>query len=151
MPSPRPSRGMSAALIERQTPWGTCAEHVRRLPFDRGALDGLAEAVPVLWGPDTPVRPLGQLLFADIETMHLGGAGTIAFLVGTARIEDDAVVLRQYLACHPGEEAALLSALCADADLGAAPLAGRLLARDFAGRPRDAEHARLQGGQAAVG
>ncbi len=64
---------------------------------------------------------LGDLYFLDIETTGLGGAGAIAFLVATARIDVTAadgagvVVLSQYLAESPPEEAALLEALIEDA------------------------------------
>ena len=93
--------------------------------------------------------PLGELLFLDIETTGLGGAGAIAFLVCTGRIEGlpsagseaqrpaaageppseehapaPTLVLRQYLALSPAEEGALLDALLSDADLADATPSG---------------------------
>ena len=64
---------------------------------------------------------LSDLYFLDIETTGLGGAGAIAFLVAAARFEvDDAgaptsLVLAQYLAESPPEEAGVLDALIEDA------------------------------------
>ena len=63
---------------------------------------------------------LDELLFLDIETTGLGGAGAMAFLVAIARIEDsfDGPLLRltQYLAPSPPDEAALLELLLEDID-----------------------------------
>jgi uncharacterized protein YprB with RNaseH-like and TPR domain len=69
---------------------------------------------------------LSDLLFLDIETTGLGGAGAIAFLVAIARVEDSwdgpLLRLRQYLAPSPPDEAALLELLLADVDPGADPV-----------------------------
>jgi uncharacterized protein YprB with RNaseH-like and TPR domain len=70
---------------------------------------------------------LGELLFLDIETTGLGGAGAIAFLVAIARVEDSwdgpVLQLRQYLAPSPPDEAALLDLLLEDVDaVGADPV-----------------------------
>jgi len=51
----------------------------------------------------------GGALFFDTETTGLGGAGTVAFLVGLAwRDQDGRWVLEQLLLRHPSEERALL-------------------------------------------
>ena len=47
-------------------------------------------------------------LFVDTETTGLAGAGTIAFMVGVAFFEGDAVVVRQYFLCDHGDEPAML-------------------------------------------
>lgn len=53
-------------------------------------------------------RPSGALYF-DTETTGLGGAGTLAFLVGLSfQAEDGCWVMEQLLLRHPSEEAALL-------------------------------------------
>ena len=61
---------------------------------------------------------LGEFVFLDIETTGLGGAGAVAFLVAVGRFEgmgdEQAFVLRQYLATSPPEEAAVLRALLDD-------------------------------------
>lgn len=55
---------------------------------------------------------LGRLAFVDTETTGLaGGAGTLVFLVGLGRFEDDAFVLQQYFLRDPQEESAMLTAL----------------------------------------
>ncbi len=59
-------------------------------------------------------RTLGELLFLDIETTGLGGAGAMVFLVTTGRVEADRFMLRQYLAPSPAEEGTLLVRLIAD-------------------------------------
>src|SRR5690606_26752386 len=64
---------------------------------------------------------LSDLLFIDIESTGLGGAGAMAFLVATGRLEVregvQAFVLRQYLATSPPEEGGVLAALLEDADV----------------------------------
>jgi uncharacterized protein len=57
--------------------------------------------------------PRRGLLFLDLETSGLaGGTGTVAFVLGTARIDDDVVRLRQYfLTSFCGEAAMLTDAL----------------------------------------
>ena len=69
-----------------------------------------------LLAPDEHLRDVepAELLFLDIETSGLGGAGAMTFLVATGRVEGDEFVLRQYLALSPAEEAALLEALLED-------------------------------------
>lgn len=53
----------------------------------------------------------GDLLFIDTETTGLAGAGTLAFMVGVAYFEDDALVVRQYFLRDHGDEAAMLHLL----------------------------------------
>ncbi|MFA7297943.1 MAG: ribonuclease H-like domain-containing protein [Dehalococcoidia bacterium] len=57
---------------------------------------------------------VADLLFLDIETTGLGGAGAIAFLVTTAHLAADGLHVQQYLAGSPADEAALLTRLVAD-------------------------------------
>lgn len=53
-----------------------------------------------------------RLAFLDTETTGLaGGAGTLVFLVGIGRFEDQAFVLQQYFLRDPQEESAMLTAL----------------------------------------
>ncbi len=54
------------------------------------------------------------LLFLDIETTGLGGAGAMVFLVAIGHVEDGVLRMRQYLAESPAEEGALLEALVED-------------------------------------
>lgn len=55
---------------------------------------------------------LSRLVFVDTETTGLvGGAGTIAFLIGVGTFESDEFVLRQFFLHEPGEEAAMLHLL----------------------------------------
>jgi uncharacterized protein YprB with RNaseH-like and TPR domain len=52
---------------------------------------------------------LGKALFLDTETTGLGrGPGTFCFMVGTARVEQDHLVVRQYMAPDYGDEPLLL-------------------------------------------
>ena len=56
--------------------------------------------------------PGAEPLFVDTETTGLaGGTGTTAFLVGLARLTNDALVVRQYLITRFGGEPALLRAV----------------------------------------
>jgi uncharacterized protein YprB with RNaseH-like and TPR domain len=51
---------------------------------------------------------LQDCLFVDTETTGLAGAGTIAFMVGTAFVEGEALVVRQYFLRDHGDEPAML-------------------------------------------
>lgn len=53
-----------------------------------------------------------KALFLDAETTGLRGAGTLAFLIGAGRIEDDRFVLRQYFLRSYAEEPSMLRCLC---------------------------------------
>ncbi|HSG99328.1 MAG TPA: ribonuclease H-like domain-containing protein [candidate division Zixibacteria bacterium] len=52
-----------------------------------------------------------QFVFFDTETTGLGGAGSLAFLVGVASISDGALETRQYLIPDFADETAMLEAL----------------------------------------
>lgn len=52
-----------------------------------------------------------DFLFIDTETTGLGGAGTLAFMVGVAYFEQDALVVRQYFLRDHADEAAMLPLL----------------------------------------
>ncbi|MFQ5607972.1 MAG: ribonuclease H-like domain-containing protein [Candidatus Zixiibacteriota bacterium] len=52
-----------------------------------------------------------SFLFFDTETTGLGGAGSLAFLVGMASLVDGALETRQYLLPDYADESAMLSAL----------------------------------------
>lgn len=68
-------------------------------------------ALPLRRG-ETLNRRAGEVLFLDTETSGLaGGTGTIAFLLGLARVEGRTLMVRQYLATRFSGEAALLSRL----------------------------------------
>ena len=90
-------------------------ELARLAPGDE-ELDGIAPA---------------ELLFLDIETTGLGGAGAIAFLIAAARLEGEWFVLRQYLAESPAEEAAALDALLDDCALHDDPVLATYNGRRF--------------------
>jgi len=62
---------------------------------------------------------LSDLRFLDTETTGLvGGAGTVAFLVGIGRFIDDGFRIRQYFLRDPSEERAMLRALEEELDSG---------------------------------
>ena len=142
---PAPVHDLAAlGLVRRDTPLGACMVRDVRTPLSRTPLSGaplagaagddldrgtfdftdLEAATPAslaLLAPNAGLEDtrVEELLFLDIETTGLGGAGAMTFLVATGRIEgaggDRAFVLRQYLAPSPADEAALLHALIADA------------------------------------
>jgi uncharacterized protein YprB with RNaseH-like and TPR domain len=65
--------------------------------------------------------PPAQMVFMDTETTGLaGGAGTLAFLVGTGSYADGGFVLRQYFLADPSGEAAMLEQALAEMESGAA-------------------------------
>jgi len=104
----RTLRGESIAdgviLVESRLPLAHRHGHLPFARIDRAPLHFIA-------GGDEPARD--RLLFIDTETTGLaGGTGTVAFLLGLARIENDAVVARQYfLSAFRGERAMLEHAL----------------------------------------
>lgn len=63
--------------------------------------------------PDPRFHPhtFRDFLFLDTETTGLFGAGTLAFMVGTAFFEEDAFVVRQYFLRDHGDESAMLQLL----------------------------------------
>lgn len=77
-----------------------------------GALLDLPAAASALAGNDPALAEIDfrRALFLDTETSGLaGGTGTIAFLTGIGRFEEDRYVVRQYFARTPAEEPAYLS------------------------------------------
>lgn len=68
---------------------------------------------------DVSVR---DLLFFDIETTGLGGAGVTIFMVALARVEGDELVLQQYVSPSPADEFALLDAVLRECRLADDPI-----------------------------
>jgi uncharacterized protein YprB with RNaseH-like and TPR domain len=125
-----PTRDLLATATRRETESGpfTYREVVYPLSHEAGhqplsEVTLLSPETLELLAPEEGLADagLGDLYFLDIETTGLGGAGAVAFLVATARFEiDDAgtpasLVLAQYLAESPPEEAGVLDALIEDA------------------------------------
>jgi uncharacterized protein YprB with RNaseH-like and TPR domain len=72
--------------------------------------------------PDSSLADLdlSNLIFIDTETTGLvGGAGTVAFLVGVGYFSDDGFRIRQYFLRSPAEEPSMLHALQGDLEAGA--------------------------------
>ncbi len=81
-----------------------------------GALLDLPAAASALAGNDPTLAEIDfrRAVFLDTETSGLaGGTGTIVFLTGIGRFEEDRYVVRQYFARTPAEEPAYLSHLAA--------------------------------------
>lgn len=75
----------------------------------RAALDVSGDVITALGGEDCDRLGARQLLYLDTETTGLsGGAGTVAFLIGTGFFEQDEFVIRQYFMRDYNEEAAML-------------------------------------------
>jgi uncharacterized protein YprB with RNaseH-like and TPR domain len=76
-------------------------------------------AADVARDPGLREAMLADLRFLDTETTGLvGGAGTVAFLVGIGRFIDDGFRIRQYFLRDPSEERAMLRALEEELDSG---------------------------------
>jgi uncharacterized protein len=69
-----------------------------------------------------PGTGAGDLVFFDIETTGLGGAGAAVFLVAAARVEGNELVIRQYVSPSPADEGALLDAVIAELGLADDPV-----------------------------
>lgn len=119
-----------ADSTRRETAEGVCTYVERRYELDYlvgsqslrelAAIEGALGVISPDAGADSAT--LEELVFLDIETTGLSGAGAIAFLVATGRVKGGAFVLRQYLAESPAEEGALLDALLADVALADDPV-----------------------------
>lgn len=73
------------------------------------AIEAGADVLAALGGADCEGLQAGRLLYLDTETTGLsGGAGTIAFLVGTGFFGQDTFTVRQYFMRDYDEEAAVL-------------------------------------------
>lgn len=85
------------------------SHHVGRIPVS-AALDCRAAVLALLaLDPSLAAADLRGALFLDTETTGLGGgAGTLAFVVGTAYFDGGTLVLEQLLLRTPGEEAPFL-------------------------------------------
>jgi uncharacterized protein YprB with RNaseH-like and TPR domain len=127
-------------VVLRETDTGPCTYREVAYPIASsiGAqpLDELAHAAgesleALAPGEDLAGATPEELLFLDIETTGLGGAGAIAFAVATGRIEGGSFVLRQYLALSPPEEAGLLDALIEDSRLDEEPVLVTYNGRSF--------------------
>lgn len=109
---------------EIETPAGTAFRIDAAYPFDyqhgRRRLDELSNfrpdfAAKVAQDPSLDNVGLRDLVFLDTETTGLvGGAGTIAFLVGVGFFVEQGFELRQYFLRDPAEERSMLQALEGD-------------------------------------
>jgi hypothetical protein len=86
--------------------------HVGRMPVD-AALGANPDVLALLaLDPSLAALPVRGALFLDTETTGLGGAGTLAFLVGLAYFDDgDRLTVEQLLLRSPADEPALLHAV----------------------------------------
>ncbi len=125
--------GTAREVTRRETGAGECWLITERFALDHVVgtqpLADIAHVAPATYGliaPDEGVEDaaIEDLVFLDIETTGLGGAGAIAFLVAAGRFEVTAdagggseFVLRQYLATSPPEEAGVLRAILDDYDV----------------------------------
>ncbi len=101
-----------------ETPHGTAFVIEDRFPLDHhhgkrtlSELLGFSADLAAEVARDTSLAEvdLARLMFVDTETTGLvGGAGTIAFLIGVGTFEQEDFVLRQFFLHEPGEEAAML-------------------------------------------
>ena len=127
-------------FVTRETDGGSCEYREVRTPLGEYVGERTLEDLPDVRGESLAVLAPGEgldavvpseLLYLDIETTGLGGAGAMAFLVGTGRLEDEQFVLRQYLALSPADEGALLDALIEDSRLGEEPVLASYNGRRF--------------------
>jgi len=109
---------------EIDTPFGPTFLIRTRYPIDylhgRNRLSDIFEydtsvAAEIARQPSLGEITIERLVFIDTETTGLvGGAGTIAFMIGVGAFLDDSFVLRQYFLRDPSEERGMLSALQGD-------------------------------------
>jgi uncharacterized protein YprB with RNaseH-like and TPR domain len=84
------------------------SHHIGRIPVD-AALAAVPAAVALLaLDPALAAIDPARGLYLDTETTGLGGAGTIAFLIGLAWFEDGCLVVEQLMLRSPAEEEPLI-------------------------------------------
>lgn len=114
---PQPLEALLPGLGLRETAEGGCyiLDKVYALNYRHGDgyLSDLLAADPAgaaLFCGDERLAGLDfrDFLFLDTETTGLGGAGTIAFMVGVAFYDGDAFVVRQFFLRDHGDEVAML-------------------------------------------
>jgi uncharacterized protein len=107
-------------LVQRQHESGPLWHRFVRVPLEyrvgyRTCHDMLAtswaQVALLALAPDLVNVSPSDLLFLDTETTGFGGAGTLAFLVGLAYVEDDRVVVEQLMLEGPEQEPTLLAYL----------------------------------------
>ncbi len=95
--------GPGLAVVDRRHPFWQ--------PFGRLTLGQWVAKAQGTIGEALGTEP-GRLLFIDTETSGLaGGTGTIAWMIGIARIEEKTVLTRQYVVSGFAAEAAMLESL----------------------------------------
>ncbi|HEY6080984.1 MAG TPA: ribonuclease H-like domain-containing protein [Polyangiaceae bacterium] len=89
------------------------SHHVGRMPVD-AAIDSRPELLALLaLDPSLAAVDFSKALFFDTETTGLGGAGSIAFLLGMAWFDSDRRLnVEQLLLRSPADEPAMLSLWC---------------------------------------
>ena len=133
-PAPRATPELPPLLSWRDTEAGRIG--YRELRYGRNDLVGTQSLAPLFEVDATSLHLLSRgnaevgapgtgardLLFFDIETTGLGGAGAMVFMVALARIDGTDLVLRQYVSPTPADEAVLLDAVIGDLGLPADPV-----------------------------
>ncbi|MRS02567.1 hypothetical protein EG832_04985, partial [bacterium] len=93
----------NVVIAERRYPYGY--QHGLIQFKDLIKVDTIHKAGKLQTGGDN----LKKMIFLDTETTGLsGGTGTLAFLVGMARFDDEGLKLTQFLVEDPSEESAML-------------------------------------------
>jgi uncharacterized protein len=93
----------NVVIAEKVYPYGY--QHGKIQFNDQVKVDTIHKAGRLNGGADN----LKKMIFLDTETTGLsGGTGTLAFLVGIARFDDDGLKLTQFLVEDPSEEPAML-------------------------------------------
>lgn len=125
---PKQTKGKDAPPLEEIFPHGRLEQHQNAACFVVEKVYPLAHQHGahrlhelLAYQPHTAVPLLGErrfetlsfrdFLFIDTETTGLGGAGTLAFMVGAAFFQDAALVVRQYFLRDHADEAAMLPLL----------------------------------------
>lgn len=126
-PAPPVARPTAASPLEALLPGGRIEPHPTGGCFvldhtyplghghGRAPLAALLDYDPSVAIPFLHTGPLPasfrDFLFIDTETTGLAGAGTMAFMVGVAFFEGNALIVRQYFLRGPADEPALLGHL----------------------------------------
>lgn len=110
--------------LEVSTPFGATYLIQTRYPMDyrhgKNRLSDILQydtviAAEVARQPSLRETSIERLIFIDTETTGLvGGAGTIAFMIGVGAFVEDSFLLRQYFLRDPSEERGMLFALQED-------------------------------------
>jgi uncharacterized protein YprB with RNaseH-like and TPR domain len=105
-----------SGTVYRRTERLRPSHHVGRIPSDAARLASAEVLALLALDPTLGLTEPARALYLDCESTGLGGAGTVAFLVGLGWFDGGHLVLEQLLLKSPADERALLEVVSSRMD-----------------------------------